>query len=147
MNHDRFPRPGETEMIEPAQYHLDPSDPEQAELARFYAGDTQEPVQTLPEPVTPTAPRETGQFTGPLPHRAEDRPVYDMPAQIAAYHQDFAANRQSLAAQQAQEAARQHAGDYLLAPPKAEQQPNSDIHEGRFGLRALRSAIRRMRQH
>lgn len=146
MNHDRFPLPGEQEHFEPAQYHLDPNDPEQAELARFYAGDTREPVQTLPEPVTPTAPRETGQLTGPVPERPAEQPVYDMPAQLAAYHRDFAANQQSFAKQRAQEAARQHTGDYLLAPPKPEQQSNSDIHEGRFGFRALRGAIRRMRQ-
>lgn len=82
--HDRFPLPGEPEYIEPAQYHLDPNDPEQADLAAFYVHDTQEPIQELPEPVVP-----------------------------------------------------------LQRPETQNMQP---INEGRFGLGALRTAVRRMRQ-
>lgn len=137
--YDRFPIPGEPEHIEPAQYHLDPTDPEQADLAAFYEQDTTEPLQTLPEPVAQTTPRETGQFTGPMPERPAEQPQYGMPEALAAYHQDFKAA-------QAQQAARQHEGDYLLAPPRQEAQPMSQIDEGRFGFKALRSALRRMRQ-
>lgn len=141
MNHDRFPLPGEPERIDPAQYHLDPTDPEQADLAAFYARDTIEPAQELPEPVAPVAPRATGQFAGPMPERPAERPVYDMPDQITAYHKDFAAN-QAAAARRAD--AQQ---DYLLAPPQQpEVQTTQPINEGRFGFRALRGVVRRMRQ-
>jgi hypothetical protein len=141
MNHDRFPLPGEQERIEPAQYHLDPTDPEQADLAAFYAQDTHEPVQTLPEPVAPVVPRETGQFTGLMPERPAEQPHYAMPDAIAAYHQDFAAKQ----AAEARRAEMQQ--DYLLAPPqRPETQTTQPINEGRFGFRALRGAVRRMRQ-
>lgn len=83
MNHDRFPLPGQPEHLEPAQYHLDPTDPEQADLA-----DSQ------------------------------------------------AAEARRVVAQQ----------DYLLAPPQRPEQATQPINEGRFGFRALRGAVRRMRQ-
>jgi hypothetical protein len=148
VEHDRFPLPGQHEAIEPPQFRPDPNDPEQAAMAAFYARDTQpEPEQELPEPVMAVPrPAETGQFTGPMPARPAERPQYEMPDQIAAYHRDFAAAQQRAAEQQVQQAAREHQGDYFLAPPKQEAQVAAgQIHEGRFGFRALRGAIRRMR--
>lgn len=141
MNHDRFPLPGESEHLDPAQYHLDPENPEEADMAAFYARDTAEPIQTLPEPVAPVAPHETGQFTRPMPEQPAEQPQYAMPDQIAAYHQDFAAS-------QVAEAHRiETQRDYLLAPPqRSEVQTTQPINEGRFGFRALRGAVRRMRQ-
>lgn len=151
MNHDRFPAPGQQWDETAPQYAPDPHNPNEAEIADFYAQPLTTPGEHMGQlPTIPGQENQTsGQLTGPMPERPiqQSQPHYEMPADIAAFHAQHAANYaqqpwQQPPQQQPPQPNWNQEGDYLLTPPTHEVVPQITVDPRRMGFRGLVGRLR-----